>query len=254
MANEIEISNSPEQAVQYDNPTEFGLLSDVYKIRIRMCDKTGAGIGNEQVIGVAVEGDFSVESQYSTPFENSNPEHRLPTMIGMMQAGDWVNTLDTVSSNIFGIELGESQKDALNKLEGRSNLTKVNSTQIFTATQPVSLNLTILFSAWRSALTEVENQVMKLVEWGLPQKLAEESTIANLAQDLSLESAFPSLVPPYVSVHFGGKKYVPMLIQSVNTPLVVPMDKEGNRIQVQVPVHFVSRTAWDALNIQNLRG
>lgn len=254
MANNIEISNKPSETLQYDNPTDFGKISDVLHVRVRLCDKAGAPINSLQVVGIAVDGDLSVESQYSTPFENSNPEQRLPTLLGMMQSGDWVNTIASVASNVFGVDLGAETEESMNALMGRSNLTKTNSTQIFTGAAPVSLNMTILFSAWRSALTEVENQIMQLMKWALPEELYEGSLVASAVENKSLQSLFPSKVPPYVSVHYGGKKYVPMLIQSVNAPIVVPMDKDGNRIQVQVPVHFVSRTAWDALNIDKLRG
>lgn len=249
MANEVKVANAPERTVQYKNRADYGQLSQILHARIRLCDKEGKPLDGEQVVAVAVDGDLSVESQYSTPFDNSNPEHRLPTLIGMLQSGNWVDTLGTIAKNTFGIEISQDQESTLRSLEGLSSLTKVNSTQIFTSTQSVSINMTLLFSAWRSAKTEVEDQLKNLLQWALPAKLEEGSLLANLSEQKNLKSLFPSKVPPYVSLHYGGKKYLPMLIQSVSTPLVVPMDADGDRIQVQVPVHFLSRTAWDAQNI-----
>lgn len=46
--------------------------------------------GTPVVTGIAIDADMAVESQYNSPFENSNPESRLPTLMGMLQGGDWV--------------------------------------------------------------------------------------------------------------------------------------------------------------------
>lgn len=247
-------ANQPEAETKFKNASVMGKLSDLYKFRIRMCDKDGKEQGDDQVVAVAIDAEMSLESQYSNPFEQSNPEHRMPTLMGMLQSGDWVNTLDSVLSNVFGVELSGDRKDALNKLQGRSNLTKTNSTQIFVSSQPVTISATLYFGAWQDAKIEVEDQVRLLQQWALPVKLAEGTIINEFAKDASIESLFPSIVPPYVAVYYGGKKYVPLLIQSVSAPLVVPMDGEGNRMQLQVQVTLVSRTAWDANNINKIYG
>lgn len=244
-------SNAAKQAVRFNNKGAWGQLSELYKMRIRLCDKEGALVEDSasQVIGVALDGDVSIEAQYSTPFENSNPEHRLPTLMGMLQSGDWVNTLEVGLSNVFGVDLSEEKKEQLNKLEGRSSLTKVNSTQIFVSTQPITITTTLYFAAWYSAKSEVEEQISLLQQWALPIKLEEGSVLASAMEDKSLESLFPSLVPPYVALYYGGKRFAPMLIQSVSAPLVLPMDSDGNRMYAQVQVTFVSRTAWDKTDI-----
>lgn len=249
-----QITNTAMPSTQYNNQTDWGLLSDVYKMRIRLCDKEGnlREDTQQQVIGVAVDGDISLDSQYSTPFENSNPEHRLPTLMGMLQAGDWVNTLEIGLSNVFGVELSADTKESLNTLEGRSNFTKVNSTQIYVSSQPVTISTNLYFSAWRNARMEVEQQVALLKQWALPEKLEDGTILASALEDQSLTSLFPSIVPPYVALYYGGKCYLPMLIQSVSEPLVVPMTEAGDRLALQVPVTFVSRTAWDKYNIERI--
>lgn len=246
----MQVANTPTATTQYKNRSNNGKLSDIYQARIRLCDKDGVGIDDEQVVAIATDGDLIVEGQYSTPFENSNPEHRLPTVMGMLQSGDWVNTLDSVAG-AFGINITEDQKTTINSLEGRSNLTKVNSTQIY-VNGSVQLSMTLVFSAWESARVEVEDQVRLLQQWALPQELAEDSTVANIANDPSLKSLFPSIVPPFVALYYGKKKYIPLLIQHVSTPLVVPMDSDGNRMTLQVPITLLTRTAWDAKNINSI--
>ena len=244
--------NDAKPATKFEHKGAWGQLSDLYKMRIRLCNNKGVLIPDStlQVIGVALDGDVSIEAQYSTPFENSNPEHRLPTLMGMLQSGDWVNTLEIGLSNVFGVDLSEEKKKALNTLEGRSNLTKVNSTQIFVSSQPITITTTLYFSAWYSAKHEVEEQIALLQQWALPQELQKESITAGAMKDKSLESLFPSTVPPYVALYYGGKRYAPMLIQSVSAPLVLPMDSDGNRMYAQVQVTFVSRTAWDKTDIE----
>lgn len=248
------VANKPQAKAKFNNASNMGKLSNLYQMRIRLCDKTGAEQGTEQVVGIAINGELAVESQYSTPFEQSNPEHKLPTLMGMLQTGDWVNTLDSAMSNVFGIELSGDKKEALNKLEGRSNLTKTNSTQVFVSSAPITIPVTLYFGAWESAKVEVEDQIRLLQQWALPKSLAEGSIVAEFTKDASLESLFPSEVPPYVALYYGGKRYLPLLIQSVSAPLVVPMDESGNRMQLEVQVNFVSRTAWDAGNITHVYG
>lgn len=250
MANDVQVANAPTATTQYKNRSNNGKLSDIYQARIRLCDKTGAGIGDEQVVAIATDGDLIVEGQYSTPFENSNPEHKLPTLMGMLQSGDWVNTLESVAG-AFGVNISDDKQEMLNSLEGRSNLTKVNSTQIY-VNGSVQISMTLVFSAWESARVEVEDQVRLLQQWALPQELAEDSTLSNIAQDTSLKSLFPSVVPPFVALYYGNKRYLPLLIQHVSTPLVVPMDSAGNRMTLQVPVTFLTRTAWDAKDINSI--
>lgn len=251
-ANDLPV-NKPQETKRYKNPSNFGLLSDLYHVRIRLCDKEGKLTdSDEQIVAVALEGGLHISSQYSTPFDNSNPEHRMPTMMGMLQTGDWTNTADSFMQGIFGVELGEDTKEKMNSLEGRSNLTKTNSTQVFVASAPITIPLTLYFEAWENAKIEVENQVKLLQKWALPEKLEEGSLLASFAEDKSISSLFPSFVPPYVAVFYGGKKYVPMLIGDVDAPIVVPMDKDGNRMALQVPITLLSRTAWDAENINQM--
>lgn len=247
-------ANQPEVTKEFKDPSVLGKLNDVYKMRIRLCDKEGKELGGDQVVCVAIDAEMTLESQYSTPFEASNPEHKLPTLMGMLQSGDWVNTLDTAMSNVFGIELSGDKKESLEALQGRSNLTKQNSTQIFVSSQPVSIPATLYFGAWKDAKKEVEDQVRLLQQWSLPIELATGSIVNEVLTDMSLTALFPSQAPPFVAMYYGGKKIVPLLIQSVSAPLVVPMDGDGNRMQLQVQVTFVSRTAWDANNINQMYG
>lgn len=213
--------------------------------------------GSLTVTGLAIDADLSIESQYNSPFENSNPESRLPVLMGMLQAGDWVNTVDKLFGglvNAMGADatgLSEDVKNKMNQLEGRTNFTKINSTQIYVSSSSVRVNVVLFFEAWVSALHEVEHQIATLQQWSLPARLA-NGFIDNMMDDPSIESLFPSEVPPFVSFTFGKKRYSPLLLESVGVPLVMPMDDDGNRLVVELNLTLVSRQAWDKANIKNL--
>lgn len=256
---ETENTSNPEGAVHDFSPlmTDWGTLNPLLLAKISLCDKSGKAIsGSPLVSGLAIDADMAIESQYNSPFENSNPESRLPTLMGTLQAGDWINTVDKVMGNLgLGSEgggLSDETKAKLNQLEGRSNFTKVNSTQIYVSSNSVRINLTIFFQAWVDARREVEHQIATLQQWALPAKLSEETIIGNLAEEISLTSLFPSEVPPFVSFTYGGKRYSPLLIENVNAPLVTPIDKNGNRIVLETTITLISRQAFDKANIKAL--
>ena len=247
--------NTPKASTVYQNSGAWGNLAESYKLRLRLCDKEGTLLEDpHQIVCVPIDADLSISSQYSTPFDNSNPEHRLPTMMGMLQSGDWVNTLEIGLNSIFGVELSEERKEGLNSLEGRSNLTKVNSTQIFVSTEPLTISATLCFIAWRNASIEVERQLALLKQWALPIELSDGSVLASALQDKSLMSLFPSQAPPFVSMIYGGKRYTPLLIRDVSEPLVVPFDSDSNRLYAQVQVTLMSRNALDRRSIDAFYG
>lgn len=261
MKDVTETENTKDEKPKHDfspKAADWGFLNPMFLGRISLCDKKGELIKDTPVVsGVTIDADMAVESQYNSPFENSNPESRLPTLMGMLQGGDWVNTVDKVLGNL-GLGSGEGggltqeTKDKLNQLEGRSNFTKVNSTQIYVSSSPVRLNVTMFFEAWADARHEVEHQIATLQQWSLPIKLSDDSILGNMAEDISLQSLFPSEVPPFVAFTYAKKRYVPLLIESVSAPLVAPLDKNGNRIILEVTLTLVSRTAWDRANITQL--
>lgn len=253
--------NSSTSTPSYDfspKASDWGVINSMLMAKISLCDKDGKAVaGSPVVTGVAIDADMAIESQYNSPFENSNPESRLPTLMGTLQAGDWVNTVDKVLGSVglgngTGGGLSDETKNKLNELEGRSNFTKVNSTQIYVSSTSVRINLTVFFQAWANAKHEVEHQLAMLQQWALPAKLSDDSIVGNLAEGMSLTSLFPSEVPPFVSFTYAKKRYSPMLIENVSAPLVTPIDKHGNRIVIEATVTLVSRRAWDKANIKQL--
>lgn len=221
------------------------------------------------------DAEFTIESQYSTPFESSNPEGRLPNLMGMIQSGQvsatfysffaHVNDPTGVSGAVADVgaaiadTTGFSAKGALEVAEkefqgllGKSNFTKLNSRQIFTSSNSVRISGSLVFQAWANAKTEVEDALEQLQVWASPRTLSAKSLLVSGATD-GLKGMFPSEIPPLVQLQYGGKTYSPMVIESVSAPITAPMNKDGHRIAVKAQISFLSLTAWDAQNIANMR-
>lgn len=222
------------------------------------------------------DADFTIESQYSTPFESSNPEGRLPNLMGLIQSGQVsaayysffaaandptgftgaVGDIGAAVGEATGISASgvlEAADGELQGLLGRSNFTKLNSRQIFTSSNSVRISGSLIFQAWANAKTEVEDAVEQLQIWASAAKLSAESLIVGGIKNGFSESMFPSIIPPLVQLQYGGKTYSPMVVESVSAPITAPMNKNGHRIAVKVQVVFLSLTAWDAQNIKNMR-
>lgn len=223
-----------------------------------------------QVCVLLEDAEFALENQYSTPFENSNPEGRMPNLMGMIQSGQMITSLTDVI-NIGGFSAPSSQDsengsapqdkgmlgqvfDKLEGLKGRSTFTKLNSQQIYTSSNSVKISATLVLSAWRNAHLEVERALQKLQEWATPKKLADKSALMSGLQQKTLEGFFPSIIPPTVSLVYGGKTYEPLVIESLSAPITAPMTADGSRIAVKCQVSFSSEKAWDKSDVIKLYG
>ena len=224
------------------------------------------------------DAEFTVESQYSTPFESSNPEGRLPNLMGMIQSGqasaayyslfaatsDPTGFTGAVASAVEGAgeitgvsdsvgAIFSEAESALSGLKGRSNFTKLNSRQIYTSSNSIRISGSMMFVAWADAKKEVEDAIDLLQQWASPKKLSTKSLlVGGLTEGIS-EGLFPSEIPPIVQLQYGGKVYKPLVIESVSAPITAPMNSGGNRIAVRVQVTFLSLTAWDKNDISNTR-
>lgn len=206
------------------------------------------------VSALVTEASSELSSHYSSPFEASNPEARLPTIMGMIQSGQAIANIG-MFAGITGSEFIKGKADILaaefEKLDGKSNFTKVNSVQIYISSEPVKISLTLLFQAWEDAATEVEEPLTLLQSWALPIKLSNLSILSSVAKSVSdgksvIAGLFPSDAPPFIALTYGGKTYSPLLIESISDPLKVERDRNGNRLAAEVTITLCSRTAIDA--------
>lgn len=244
--------NTPQQSIDYKDPTVWGRLSDIFKAKFILCDKDGKPLNDgRQVVAIAIEGHLSNESNWATPFDSSNPENKLPTLLGGLQSGTISDFASTVANKIG---MGQGLADNLQKAEGRSSFTKVNSTQIFLSNSSAQISLTVVFRAWRNARTEVEDQVGLLHQMSVPQLLSDDSIAANQIEDpsLSFEGFMPSFIPPYITLYYGKRSYTPMVLQSFSRDIVGNMTEQGDMVYLEVPITLLSRQAWDSKEVGRL--
>ena len=207
-----------------------------------------------------VDGDKTMESQWQTPFENSNPELKMPMLMAGLQTGQTMISMGAAAPAILGETALAVTKSAMQPIadfvksvQGHTNLNKVNTTQVFLSTASVRLNLSLFFIALSDAKIEVEEKIMRLESWAVPAKLSQGTVLTDVIEQ-GVAGLFSGIIPPYISLTTHGKTYWPFIIESVSAPIVTPIDEHGNRLNLAVNLSMVSRTAWDADDVRKLYG
>lgn len=223
-------------------------------------EETIEHVPNTEIMALFVDGDKTMESQWQTPFENSNPELKMPMLMAGLQTGQMIAGFGATAENIVGkgivdqaAKMAKPLVDFFKSVEGKTNLNKVNTTQVFLSTASVHLNLNLFLMAIYDAKEEVEKKIMQLEAWSVPQHLSSNTTLTDVSAN-GLAGLFSGIIPPYLALTLHGKTYAPFILQSVNTPLNAPIDKNGNRLSLSFSVNLMSRTAWDAQDVKNLYG
>lgn len=254
MESALQPINTPTQAINYKDPTVWGRLSDIFKAKFLLCDRDGNLLDDtRQVVAVAIEGHISQESNWSTPFDSSNPENKMPTLLGGLQSGTISDFAGALAKNLG---MGDSLAANLEKAEGRTSFTKVNSTQIFLSNTSAQISMTIVFRAWRNARAEVEDQVGLLHQMSVPIELSDDSIATGLVEDpsLSFDTFMPSRTPPFISLYYAKRSYTPLVLQSFSRDIVGNMTEDGDMVYLEVPVTLLSRQAWDSRTVGQLYG
>lgn len=207
-----------------------------------------------------VDGDKTMESQWQTPFENSNPELKMPMLMAGLQTGQTVISMGAAAPAILGETALAVTKSAMQPIadfvksvQGHTNLNKVNTTQVFLSTASVRLNLSLFFIALSDAKIEVEEKIMRLESWAVPAKLSQGTVLTDVIEQ-GVAGLFSGIIPPYISLTTHGKTYWPFILESVSAPIVTPIDEHGNRLNLAVNLSLMSRTAWDAEDVRKLYG
>ena len=273
MANSLAYA-TPANAETTKQPEDFsadpfwGYVSKHKFVEFNLCNVIRDGSTNEPRVEVDIskptirafltDGDINLESQWQTPFENSNPELKMPMLMAGLQTGQTIASGGVLSEAVLGKDISrgvakamQSAAKFLKGVEGKTNLNKVNTTQVFLSTSSVHLNLNVFFIALNDALKEVEQKIMRLQSWALPVHLSQGTVLTDLISKDG-EGLFSGRIPPYVSVTTHGKTYLPFIIQSVSAPIVAPIDEDANRLSLAVNISLISRTAWDAQDVLNL--
>ena len=170
--------------------------------------------------------------------------------MAMVQSGQIAPVLESLQE-LTGIKGGIDSSD-LKNLEGRTGITKLNSTQIFSGMPPVKINITMIFKAFRDPIKEVEAPYDQLFEWSLPKELAKDGIFKNTVDEASrdaksyLDALLPSKAPQLVGLTYKGETYSPMVIESISKPLDSPIDVHGHFTELVVPMTLSTLTAIDS--------
>ena len=212
------------------------------------------------VLAPLTDGNIDVSLNWQSAFENTGTDAKYSSISQLIQSGQ-ASTLfallaDFIPKEAQGI-IGDARKtlEALGNeaknLEGQTGITKLNSRQVFSGLPPIKIPITMYFRAWTNAQDEVESPINQLFEWALPQELADESAFVNVVKDVQAGNArkafndvFPSKIPKFVALEYGGRTYTPLVIESVGHPLVLPRSKDGEMLSASVQLTLATLTAW----------
>lgn len=232
------------------------LIASIYEV-----DHKGNRIG-DTLVKAAFSDDTNLELtlNWQSPFESAGPESKAPALMSMLQSGALQPLADHISEDV-----GNSARGAIDAARGRTGITKLNSTQVFSGMPPVKISAQLLLRAWRDPELEVERPLDQLMKWALPRRLAPEGTMLAAAIDVAkivyetykgrrtiengahsaLEAALPSESPTLLAITYKGRTYAPLVIETVGVPLGSPIDKLGRFVQLTLPISFSTLTAID---------
>ncbi len=212
------------------------------------------------VLAPLTEANLEMVLNWQSPFEQSGPESRAPALMAMLQSGALQPVVDAVMGKQKEGE-GDAQSKSgefLKQFEGRTGITKLNSTQVFNGMPPVKITVVALFRAWRNAASEVEAPFNKLMEWALPVELSEDGSVLARAVETAkgdmgyIEALMPSKSPTRIAMKYKGRVFSPLVIESIGMPLSSPVNSSGQFVQLAVPMTLCTLTALDRKDWSNV--
>jgi len=234
--------------------------------RIVAVEATGKHTGGNAVVAPITDGNIELTANWQSPFEQSGAETKAPAMMAMLQTGalgDYSQALGeavTGSKNwlarmfpALGLSGAEEAPQGvpafIAEAQGRTGMTKLNSTQVFTGAAPVKFTITLLFRAFRDPKTEVRAPIDQLARWMLSQELAQSGSIVSAGRAVAggkiVSALLPSKAPQMVAFQFGGYRFAPLVIEGLSHQLHVPRGVDGNMLNVSVQLNLASLTALD---------
>lgn len=227
---------------------------------IERCDKAGAVVAKyPAVVAPLKDMSFSIEAGWDPAFANANRS----ALGALAELGAGVVGLSglvgsTSGGGVLGQMAGEvsdwAQKSVggiAGALEGKTGMTKLNTTLIYTGGGDYQLEATAIFRAFSDPLREVEQPASALMSWVLPAHLEAGSRLvgaagAAMSGESVLNAWFPSSSPPYVRLTYRGKTYGPMVVRSASNQPGGPCDSRGRLVYDEVRFSLRSWMAADA--------
>lgn len=234
--------------------SDWGALSPHLIASIWEVDREGSRKKDSNItVQAAVTDDPTLDLtlNWQSPFEQAGPETKAPTLFAMLQSGLVQPLIDSLGGGAKDADSNSKATRLLQQFEGRTGITQLNSVQVFNGMPPGSIQMTLLFRAWRNPAVEVEAPFNKLMEWALPIELAKDSTLlTNAAEAVKgskdwIEAVLPSRSPTLLALNYKGMTFAPMVIESISQPLGSPVDSRGQFVELAVPVKMATLSAID---------
>jgi hypothetical protein len=202
------------------------------------------------------DGQMEMSLNWTSPFEGAGAESKAPTLSSMLQSGALTPQLQAILGDYRDTAGGNAAQNLVRDAMGRTGITKLNSTQVFSGMPPVKFNLTAHFRALRNPIEEVRDPISQLEEWSVPEFLADDGVIANAvkngANQSALQTIFPSVAPQIIAMRYGDATYMPLVLEGVGKPITNPRNSDGVMISCSVQLTLCTLTAWDRRDIRRL--
>lgn len=210
--------------------------------------------GSPVVAAPITEANIEHTINWQSPFENVGADQRFSSLSALLQTGAlaplgmlWDQFIRQIPDSVlqqYGVNK-QAATSALTALEGKSSVTKLNSTQVFNGLPPMKISFTAHFRAEVNPQEEVEQPLSQLIAWALPKSIVDDGILAQAAQGKA-QSPWPSETPTIIGMQYAGRSFMPLVIESVPYPLSAPRDPNGRMLSAQIPMVVASLSAWDA--------
>lgn len=226
------------------------LIASVYAV-----GPDGFAVDGPIVKAPITDGNIELTANWQSPFEQMGAETKAPAITAMLQSGTLQGLAETLlgkgTGDGLGARLSRELTEASQVAQGRTGLTKLNSTQVFTGAAPIKIPLTLHFRAFEDPVSEVRTPVDQLARWTLARRLAENGSLVSAVQAFRqgqgfLKALLPSEAPQMVALKYGGYTFSPLVIESLTQPFAVPRSSDGEPLNVAVQIVLASLTALDA--------
>ena len=254
------------------------LLATLYPVNYDGSPDSSGGL--EVVAPLIGDASLDVTLNWQSPFEAYGADQKAPALTAMLQSGAIQPVINAVRDAAMGVAdwsgiVPDSAKKTMTsgfdkasetskELQGRTGITKLNSTQIFSGMQPIKIPITAVFRAYRNPKTEVMNPVLQLLKWALPKELAEDSSLVGVIKQVTgdgktdimgyLEKLLPSKAPQLIGFKYKTWSISPMVIESIGIPLLSPVDSNGDYTEISVTMTICTLTALDKGDVAKITG
>jgi len=212
--------------------------------------------GAAEVQAPLTEGTIDHTINWTSPFENMGVDQKLGTVSALLQTGGLESILMLFKEWLGGTPAAgaaNATAEQIASLEGRSGVTKLNSTQVFTGLPPTKITVTAHFRALADPRGEVHDPVNQLIRWALPQELAPDGVVGQAVKNGNV-SLYPSRIPQVLGLSYAGMLLMPLVVEGVPFQMTVPRDRTGAMLNQTLTLTLATLTSIDSADWAAMAG